>query len=82
MIFQQKIDRAFKFMREKNASRRTENAPDVYTDPNAKPEIPLSQEMEKGDLFAMVVAAFAVLWPVVLVVLVFICLVGYFFVVR
>ena len=37
---------------------------------------------EKGDLFAMIVAAFAVLWPIVLIVLVVLALAGYFFIVR
>ena len=82
MIFQSKIDRAFALMREKNANRRKKNAPDVYPDAPDVPRPELSQEMEKGDLFAMIVAAFAVLWPIVLIVLVVLALAGYFFIVR
>ena len=69
MIFQGKYDRAMKHLREKKAG-------------SAREETELSQNMEKGDLAAMLIAAVIVILPVALIVLGIMAVAGYFFVVR
>ena len=84
MIFQSKMDRANQFSQEQNAKRREKEAPDVYLpgEDGELPEVCLQDEMEKGDLFAMIVAGFLTIWPAVLVVLGVLMLAGYFFIMH
>ena len=68
MIFQGKYDRAMKRLKEQSGSARDQTE--------------LSQNMEKGDLAAMLIAAVIVILPVAILVLGIMALAGYFFVVR
>ncbi|MFW5632489.1 MAG: hypothetical protein ACOCM4_14340 [Acetivibrio ethanolgignens] len=68
MIFQGKIDRAFKHFTEKHGEEEERREQDLS-------EMPL----EKGDLFAMILSAFIVIVPVALVVLAVLGVIGYFF---
>ena len=70
MLFRKKLEGGLNALTEKNHKDEGPERP------------PLKSSMEKGDLFAMIVAAFAVLWPIVLIVLVVLALAGYFFIVR
>ena len=77
MIFEGRFNRARKFQQEQNAKRQGGAAPG-----NAQDDVELSDMMEKGDMFAMIVSALITILPIALIVLVFLAAVGYFFVVR
>ncbi len=72
MLFNGKINRALDFLREKNKDQKKRDK-DYSTYAN---------ELEKGDLLAMILAALIVIVPVALVVLLAIAAIGYFFMVR
>lgn len=65
MIFQKKVDRAFDYLKEQKAKRESERKDIPYRE---------DDELEKGDLFSMIVAAFIVFAPVFLILLVLIVL--------
>ena len=69
MIFQGKYDRAMKRLKEQKAG-------------SAREDTELSQNMEKGDLPAMLISALIVLLPAALVALGIVVAAGYFFIVR
>ena len=69
MIFQVKYDRAMKRLKEQKSG-----APGEDTE--------LSQNMEKGDLAAMLISALIVILPVALAALGILAAVGYFFIVH
>lgn len=69
MLFQKRIDRAFRHQAEKNAGEK--NSPDEELTP--------SDIMEKGDLPAMIIAALITILPVALGVLLLMCLAGWLF---
>lgn len=68
MLFQGKIDRAFRYFKERHGEKEEEKEQDLT-------EMPL----EKGDLFAMLLSAFIVIIPVALIVLAVLGVIGYFF---
>ncbi len=72
MIFRKRTERALKYSREQAEKR----------DALSGEKEDLSKELEKGDLLAMLIAGFVVLWPAALVVLAIIAAAGYFFLVR
>lgn len=59
MLFGKRLERAFERLHKDKAERVK----------NEEPYVRLKDQMEKGDLFAMIVSAFLVLLPVALVVL-------------
>lgn len=65
MLFQEKIDRAFSYLRKRPAEGKEEQTE----------KMPL----EKGDLPAMLISAFIVIVPVALVVLAILGVIGYLF---
>ena len=77
MIFEGRFNRARKFQQEQKAKREGNINPD---DP--KNDVELSDMMEKGDMFAMILSAVITILPVALIVLLFLAAVGYFFVIR
>ena len=68
MLFPKRVRRAMDHSKEQRR-RRAEMQQDGD-------ETPLSEEMEKGDLFAMILSALLVLVPIAIVVLVVLALVG------
>lgn len=72
MLFQSKIDRAFKRHHDENGE----------TEEEIKKQKDEGLELEKGDLLALMISAFGVIVPVVLVVLLVIAVIGYFFFFR
>lgn len=69
MVLQDKIDRAFKRLRE-NKEKRDENETE---------NVPLETNMEKGDFKAMVLAAFMVILPICIGALLVLAVVGVLF---
>lgn len=65
MLFQKKVDRAFAFLREQKLRREGERSTTAYEE---------EDQLEKGDLLAMIVAAFIVFAPVFLILIVLIVL--------
>lgn len=65
MIFQKKVDRAFEYLREQKKRREGERKVDEN-----RPDV----ELEQGDLFSMIVAAFIVFAPVFIILLILIVL--------
>lgn len=74
MILQRKIDRAFKKLHEQ--SDRPESK--LYANPETRKEED-APELEKGDVPAMIIAAFLTFLPAAILVLGGIALLGYFF---
>ncbi|MEG1560091.1 MAG: hypothetical protein RRY79_00370 [Clostridia bacterium] len=97
MIFGDKANKALQLARERNLERAeiakrkrqvweaehegSENPEEASPfDPND--EVPMKERLEKGDMFAMIMAGFLTILPVALVVLVALSLLGYFFLMR
>ena len=72
MMFQRKVDRAMKLSAEKAAHRAGE-----YDPKKGVEERELKDELEKGDLPAMLISALVVIVPVCLVLLVLLCLIAF-----
>ncbi len=72
ILFEGKYRRARKFQREQRDLR-------ARSDDQQRP---LADEMEKGDLLAMIIAACVTILPVALLVLAALAAAGYFFIVR
>lgn len=70
MLFQKRIDRAFKHQAEANKDRKEKG------DEELRP----SDIMEKGDLPAMIIAALITILPAALLVLLIMCFVGWLFI--
>ena len=72
MMFQRKVDRAMKLSAEKAAARAGE-----YDPKKGVEERELKDELEKGDLPAMLISALVVIVPICLVLLVLLCLIAF-----
>lgn len=85
MMFQKRIDRAFRKLKEDRETYERENHPSKEEDSDLDQEIKKKKEdmnLEKGDLFAMILSAFLIIIPIALVVIVFLMALGYFFLIR
>lgn len=70
-MFQRKVDRAMKYSAEHAAHQEGEYDPKLGVE-----ERTLQDEMEKGDLPAMLISALVVIVPICLVLLVLLCLIA------
>lgn len=80
MGWNRKVDRIFKARKE---NEKTEEAPDIYADEYYDPEedrvrYNVGDNLEKGDLFAMILSAWIVIMPIALGVLLLIVLLAWF----
>ena len=66
MLFQGRVDRAMKYQHDKNQPPEDEkNREGELQDPKAEYEQePIKNKLEKGDIFAMLLSAMAVLIPI------------------
>ena len=71
VLWKKKYERALKLTQERAQEREQK------LDKND-----ISEELEKGDLLAMLISGFLVLWPAGLVVLLLVAAAGYFFFMR
>ncbi len=71
MLWKKKYDRALKLTQERAQEREQKLEKND-----------ISGELEKGDLLAMLIAGFLVLWPAGLVALLIVAAAGYFFIAR
>ena len=77
MLFNKKVDRAFEFQAEQNGhDEHTEYEREEIDPKSLVDEVPLADKMEKGDFFAMVVAALGMMIPIALVLLVLIIVIA------
>lgn len=74
MIFQKKVDRAMDWLKEQNKNSQVNDEPnkdeeinDEYID--LKNESTIKEQLEKNDLSALLIAAFLMFTPVILLVL-------------
>ncbi len=79
MIFKGRYDKAMERMREKNSSA---TGKDPNSDAEFRPEIDLEDNMEKGDMKALILSGLLVIVPVALGVLLLLAAIGYFFMMR
>ncbi len=82
MFFNKKIDRIYEF-KEEQREKAENNAPDDFSDEYFDPseyknQMSTSDNLEKGDLFAMIVSAWITIVPICLGVLLFIVFVSWF----
>ena len=76
IIFERKYERAKKLMDERTAQM------EGRTPGQEKEDVDMSDLVEKGDVFAMIVSALITFLPVALIVLGLLAAAGYFFLVR
>ncbi len=79
MIFRGRYDRAMKRLHEKNEEHAGK---DANNDAEFKPEVDLEDNMEKGDMKALILSGLLVILPVALGVLLLLGAIGYFFLIR
>ena len=81
MIWNRKVDRLFKLKKEQE--KDADNTPDIYADeyydPSEDRELPtVGDNLEKGDLFAMILSAWLIIVPISLGLLLLIVLLAWF----
>ena len=80
MGWNRKVDRIFKARKE---NKKSNEEPDIYADEYYNPEddreaYRVGDNLEKGDLFAMIVSAWLVIMPIALGVLLLIIMLAWF----
>ena len=77
MLFPKRVDRAFEFQAEQNGHEQHEEYERAEIDPKTiEEEVQLADKMEKGDLFAMIIAALGTMVPIAAIILVLIIVIA------
>lgn len=79
MLYPERIKRAFRIFREKN--EKAQNA-SVTENETFTPEVTIEENLEKGDIPAMLLAGFLVIMPIAVVILLVLAVIGFFFLIR